>query len=168
MTAGRCGDILTGARGRKVQIMSQGFKVLITAVVLISAFTGLMWTSMQDGTAYYKHVDEVMVDPAAWAGKRLQVHGYVSNISWKPSTLDYRFEIENNDQVVSAEYTGVVPDTFQEAAEVVVTGRLDGHMLMVEPNGIMAKCPSKYEAKPTLGAAVDGSAAEAETNGSDS
>ncbi len=143
--------------------MSRGLKILLTSVVLIAAFTGLMWTSMQDGTAYYKHVDEVMVDPEAWAGKRLQVHGYVSNISWKKSTMDFRFEIENNDHIMQAEYTGVVPDTFQQDAEVVASGHLEGHTLIVEPNGIMAKCPSKYEAKPTLGAAVDGSAVTAET-----
>ncbi len=144
--------------------MSRGLKILLTSGVLIVAFTGLMWTSMQDGAAYYKHVDEVMVDPEAWAGKRLQVHGYVSNIAWKKSTMDFRFEIENNDHVMKAEYTGVVPDTFQEDAEVVASGYLEGHTLIVEPNGIMAKCPSKYEAKPTLGAAVDGSAAPADAN----
>ena len=143
--------------------MSRGLKILLTSVVLIAAFTGLMWTSMQDGTAYYKHVDEVMVDPEAWAGKRLQVHGYVSNISWKKSTMDFRFEIENNDHIMQAEYTGVVPDTFQQDAEVVASGHLEGHTLIVEPNGIMAKCPSKYEAKPTLGDAVDGSAVTGET-----
>jgi len=136
--------------------MSQGLKILLTTGVLVAAFTGLMWTSMQDGTAYYKHVDEVMVDPAAWEGKRLQVHGYASNISVKRSTMDYRFQIENNGHTVQAVYTGVVPDTFQEEAEVVVSGRLEGDTLLVEPGGIMAKCPSKYEAQPTLGAGVDG------------
>ena len=132
---------------------SQGVKILLTSGVLIAAFVGLMWTTMQDGTQYYKHVDEVMADPDAWVGKRLQVHGYASNISWKPSSLDYRFEIENNGQVINAEYTGIVPDTFQADAEVVVSGRLEGHTLIVEPDGIMAKCPSKYEAKPSIGAA---------------
>ena len=131
--------------------MKSGLKILSTSIILIAAFTGLMWTSMQDGTAYYKHVDEVMVEPAAWAGKRLQVHGYASNIRWKKSEMDFLFQIENNGHVVQAEYTGVVPDTFKEDAEVVVSGHLNGHTLIVEPNGIMAKCPSKYEAKPTLG-----------------
>jgi cytochrome c-type biogenesis protein CcmE len=145
--------------------MSQSVKVLLTTGVLITAFTGLMWTSMKDAAAYYKHVDEVMVEPEVWAGKRLQVHGYASNISWKPSTMDYRFEIENNGYTVLAEYTGVVPDTFKEASEVVVSGRLEGHKLVVESNGIMAKCPSKYEAKPTLGAVVDGAPAPLEPLG---
>ena len=133
---------------------SQGVKVLLTSGVLIAAFVGLMWTTMQDGTQYYKHVDEVMVDPDAWVGKRLQVHGYASNITWKKSTLDYRFEVEKNGHVVSAEYTGIVPDTFQDESEVVVSGRLEGGILIVEPGGIMAKCPSKYEPKPSIDAAA--------------
>ena len=84
---------------------SQGLKILLTTAVLVTAFVGLMWTTMQDGTQYYKHVDEVMVDPDQWVGKRLQVHGYASNISWKPSTLDYRFDIQKDGYVVHAEYT---------------------------------------------------------------
>ena len=47
-----------------------------------------------------------------------------------------------------ASYTGILPDTFKDEAEVVLKGRLttDGHFA-VEPNGVMAKCPSKYEEK---------------------
>ena len=137
---------------------SQGLKILLTTGVLIAAFVGLMWTTMQDGTRYYKHVDEVMVDPDQWVGKRLQVHGFASEISWKPSSLDYRFAIENNGHVIHAEYTGIVPDTFQDESEVVVSGRLEGDVLIVEPGGIMAKCPSKYEAKPAIDASTGGAA----------
>jgi cytochrome c-type biogenesis protein CcmE len=137
---------------------SQGLKILLTTGVLVTAFVGLMWTTMQDGTQYYKHVDEVMVDPDQWVGKRLQVHGYASNISWKPSTLDYRFDIQKDGYVVHAEYTGIVPDTFQNESEVVVSGRLEGQKLVVEPGGIMAKCPSKYEPKPEIDAASAGDA----------
>ena len=142
-------------------MLSQGLKILLTTGVLITAFVGLMWTTMQDGTQYYKHVDEVMVDPDQWVGKRLQVHGFASEISWKPSSLDYRFAIENNGYVVHAEYTGIVPDTFQDESEVVVSGRLEGDVLIVEPGGIMAKCPSKYEAKPAIDASAGAAAAGA-------
>ena len=137
-------------------MLSQGLKILLTTGVLVTAFVGLMWTTMQDGTQYYKHVDEVMVDPDQWIGKRLQVHGYASNISWKPSTLDYRFDIQKDGYVVHAEYTGIVPDTFQDESEVVVSGRLEGQKLVVEPGGITAKCPSKYEPKPTIDSASAG------------
>ena len=129
-------------------------KISLTAAVVTAAFSGLLWTTMADGTAYYMHVDEVMVDPAAWHGKRLQVHGYAENIGVRKKTMDYRFDVRNNGHVVRAEYTGIVPDTFQIDAEVVVSGRLEGDTLIVEPDGIMAKCPSKYEPKPAVRGAV--------------
>lgn len=145
---------------------SKALKITLTTVVLTAAFVGLMWVTMADGTAYYMHVDEVMVEPEAWHGKRLQVHGYAENIGVRQKTMDYRFDITNNGHVVHAEYTGIVPDTFQTDAEVVVSGRLEGDTLFVEPNGIMAKCPSKYEAKPTLGGSAAGvGAASSETDG---
>jgi cytochrome c-type biogenesis protein CcmE len=44
-----------------------------------------------------------------------------------------------------ASYTGVVPDTFKNDAEVVLKGTLSPEGFTVAPNGVMAKCPSKYE-----------------------
>ena len=137
---------------------SKALKVSLTTVVMTAAFVGLLWTTMADGTAYYMHVDEVMVEPEAWNGKRLQVHGYAENIGVRPKSLEWQFDIQNNGHVVHAQYTGIVPDTFQNEAEVVVSGRLEGNTVIVEPNGIMAKCPSKYEAKPTLTNSADGDA----------
>lgn len=129
-------------------------KIGLTAVVLGGAFGALLWTTMADGAAYYLHVDEVMAEPEPLYGKRLQVHGYAHDIRVRPKSMDYRFDIRNNGYSVRAEYTGIVPDTFQNESEVVVTGRLDGDTFHVEPDGIMAKCPSKYEAKPTVGGAA--------------
>ena len=72
----------------------------------------------------------------------------------KPNTLEIRFQVENNGAVIDAEYTGLVPDTFQDGSEVVISGQLGSHGFTVAPNGVMAKCPSKYEPKPTLGSAA--------------
>jgi len=123
-------------------------KIGVTSVILLAAFVGLLWTTLSEGTEYYKHVDEVMVDPGAWYGKKLQLHGHVvdGSILRKRDTLDYRFQVENNGQVVQARYSGVVPDTFKDGSEVVVKGTLGPDGFTVEPNGVMAKCPSKYEA----------------------
>ena len=41
------------------------------------AFAGLLWSTLREGTEYYKHVDEVMANPQQWEGKPLQLHGYV-------------------------------------------------------------------------------------------
>ena len=132
---------------------TKALKIVATAVVLLGALGGLMYTSLAEGTEYYKHVDEVMTDPVAWHGKRLQLHGYVveKSIMRRPDTLDYIFKIQSNGKIVNARYTGVVPDTFKDGSEVVIKGRLTPDGFHVAPNGVMAKCPSKYEAKGPAG-----------------
>ena len=125
-------------------------KIGLTAAVLVAALTGLMYTTLSEGTEYYKHVDEVMTQPDQWYGKKLQLHGFVvpNSINWKPGTMDYWFQVQSNGQTVNATYTGVVPDTFKSDSEVVLKGMLTADGFKVQPNGVMAKCPSKYEAKP--------------------
>ena len=150
--------ILSGrAYGNRCCVMShKAVRIGITSVVLALAFGGLLWSSLSDDMHYYKHVDEVTGDLAAWQDKNLQVHGFVVNesIMKKPNSLDYRFEIENKDEsgnrigeIIKAEYSGIVPDTFKNGAEVVVQGRLGDVGFVVAPDGVMAKCPSKYEPK---------------------
>lgn len=124
-------------------------KIGATVLVLGLALGGLLYSTLSEGTEYYKHVDEVMANPAAWHGKRLQLHGFVvdHSILRRPDTLDYRFQVQSNGKVVPVRYSGVVPDTFKDGAEVVLKGQLVGDYFAVDSNGVMAKCPSKYEAK---------------------
>ena len=126
----------------------RNIKVGVTATVLVGAFAGLLWSTLRDGTQYYKHVDEVMASPQNWEGKHLQLHGFVvpGSVVEKQSTLEYQFKVQNNGSVVEATYSGIVPDTFKDDADVVLKGRLQGATFHTDPNGVMAKCPSKYEA----------------------
>jgi cytochrome c-type biogenesis protein CcmE len=125
-------------------------KVGLSCLVLVLAFTGLLYSTLREGTEYYKHVDEVMANPQAWQGKKLQLHGFVvpNSILRKRDSLEYRFEVQSKGQVVRATYQGIVPDTFKDEAEVVLKGTLAPDGFHVVPDGVMAKCPSKYEAKP--------------------
>jgi cytochrome c-type biogenesis protein CcmE len=132
----------------------RNIKVGVTATVLVGAFVGLLWSTLRDGTQYYKHVDEVMASPQDWEGKHLQLHGFVvpGSVVVKQSTLEYQFKVQNNGSVVAATYQGVVPDTFKNpGAEVVLTGRLTPAGFHTDPNGVMAKCPSKYESAKKVG-----------------
>ena len=131
---------------------SKAIKITATCIVLAAALGGLMYTTLSAGTEYYIHVDEVMKDPSAWKGKRLQLHGYVADLRQRPDSLDYKFNVRFNGQVIEARYTGVVPDTFKNDSEVVLKGQLQGSGFAVEPDGVMAKCPSKYNAQAPRGA----------------
>jgi cytochrome c-type biogenesis protein CcmE len=138
---------------------NKAVRIALTVIVLAVALAGLLRATLREGTEYYKHVDEVLLNPAQWEGKNLQLHGYVvrDSILRKRDSLDYRFKVTakvgDDTRVVSAHYTGIVPDTFSDDAEVVLKGKLGPDGFHVVPNGVMAKCPSKYEAKKKAGGA---------------
>ena len=123
-------------------------KIGLTGVVLATAFGVLLYSSLGESLQYYKYVDEVMAEPAAWHGKNMQVHGIVvpDSIARKPDSLEWRFDIQRNGKVLRAYYTGIVPDTFKADSEVVLTGTLDNAGF--HATEMTAKCPSKYDAAP--------------------
>ena len=138
------------------------WKIVVSVVAVTGAVGFLLSRSMKEGAEYYKHVDEVMAAPDTLRTKRLQVHGNVvkDSIEQAKGTLQYRFKIESlpprAPAVISANYTGLVPDTFKSGAEVVAKGTIGSdNVLQIVPDGIMAKCPSKYNAdKPGVNPAT--------------
>jgi cytochrome c-type biogenesis protein CcmE len=122
-------------------------KIGLTSAVLVLAFTGLLWSTLRDGTEYFKYVDEVLPQRQAWEGKPLQLKGYVVPGSRlrKPDTLEWKFKVQNNPAraaeggtVVDVTYKGIVPDTFKDEAEVVLKGRLSPQGFHTDPGGVMA------------------------------
>jgi cytochrome c-type biogenesis protein CcmE len=123
-------------------------KIGVTTLVLATVFGVLLYTTLGESMQYYKYVDEVVGSQNDWSGKKLQVHGYVvpGSIGKKANALEYRFDIQRNGKTMRAFYTGIVPDTFKDDSEVVLTGVLTKEGFMA--NDMTAKCPSKYEAAP--------------------
>jgi cytochrome c-type biogenesis protein CcmE len=138
-------------------------KIAVTALVFVLAFGGLLWSTLREGTEYFKNIDEVLPQRQAWEGKQLRLHGYVvpNSILRKPDSLEYRFQVQNApprastaapSEIITVSYEGIVPDTFKDEAEVTLQGRLTPDGFNVERNGVVAKCPSKYEAAGAAGA----------------
>jgi cytochrome c-type biogenesis protein CcmE len=128
-------------------------KIVATVFVVGGAIALLLTASISKGAEYYHFVDEVMANTDAWRGKKLQVHGVVADgsIEQARGTLMYRFKIQSRPDRppanIVATYEGLVPDTFKSGAEVIVRGTLTAdNQIAVIPDGIMAKCPSKYDA----------------------
>lgn len=134
--------------------MSTRSKILVTVAVVVGGAAYMIVTTVRSGEAleYYKHVHEVVGDPAAWKARRLQLHGNVvqGSIVKKPGSLDFRFGLHRGGAWVDVHYAGIVPDSFKDCAEVVVRGQLrDAHTFAAEE--ISAKCPSKYDGKRQSG-----------------
>jgi cytochrome c-type biogenesis protein CcmE len=128
-------------------------KIVATVIGVGGAALLLFTASMAGGSQYYKFVDEVVANTDGFRGKKLKVHGIVADgsIEQVKGTLQYRFKIQSKPDrppaAIMATYEGLVPDTFKSGAEVVVQGSLTAdNQVAIVPDGIMAKCPSKYNA----------------------
>ena len=128
-------------------------KIVATVLGIGGAIALLLTASISKGAQYYKFVDEVTANIDSFRGKKLQVHGVVvdDSIQQARGTLMYRFKIQSKPDrppaTIMASYEGLVPDTFKSGAEVVITRTLTAdNQVAIVPDGIMAKCPSKYNA----------------------
>src|SRR5262249_43490343 len=90
---------------RRPMTQKRVLQVSATVVVICGAVGYLLASGISSGE-YYKHVDEVMQNPQAWQGKRLQVHGRVAKGSIERRVTgtfpEYRFAIVNNGQTIHA------------------------------------------------------------------
>jgi cytochrome c-type biogenesis protein CcmE len=146
---------MNAADGQNQAPVSRGsaIKIVVSVLAVVGAVSTLFYVSAAPGMEYYKYVDEVMAQQNQFRGKRLKVHGYVvdGSILKKKDSLDYKFKLQTHAPraaaVIDVEYRGLVPDNFKPGAEVVAKGSLTSdNRLIVEKEGIDAKCPSKYEA----------------------
>lgn len=134
--------------------MSRGTKIAVAAAVsgavVLGALGFVIFSTVSSGEAleYYKQVDEVMARPATWVGRRLRLHGNVvaGTILKRASSLDFKFALHRRGRWVEVTYSGIVPDSFKDCAELVVKGRLANPKLF-QAEAISAKCPSKYDGK---------------------
>ena len=127
-------------------------KFAVLVVVIVGCLMWLAVGGISESKTYYKTIDEVsQMGPDAY-GQRVRVTGDVVAGSIKRNGKEVVFTIaeKGKDRKLNVIYTGTepLPDTFRDAAQAMADGRM-------QPNGVFhassiaAKCPSKYEAKPT-------------------
>ena len=130
------------------------FGLAIGIIVLSLGY--LAWTGVEQTKDYYVTIKQL--HESHGDSRRLRVGGTVRPGSIKMSGSSAEFVIveqekDQPEQVLHVSYKGKEPppDTFKDDAEVVLKGTLDSHGFTVAPNGVMAKCPSKYEPKAGVG-----------------
>jgi cytochrome c-type biogenesis protein CcmE len=130
--------------------MSTKAKLGLTIAVIAGAVGYMIYTTVSSGNALtsFKHVDEVVPQSADWLHQPMQIHGNIvaGSILKKRGALDYKFALFHGDHFVEVTYTGLVPDSFRDCADLVVTGQLTSPQIFAAEQ-ISAKCPSKYDGK---------------------
>lgn len=132
--------------------MTKGVQIALAA---LSVFAGVVIVltlgASGEGTfRYYADVASFADAPASETSLAARVHGFVASGSiaknLEAGHVDFRVEDEQKSHAIPVRYLGIdVPDMFKDGAEVVVEGRLENGLFLAER--VMAKCPSKYEAK---------------------
>ena len=136
-------------------------KILLSLVVLGGATTYLLSDTLfaggSDRFTYFVGAYVVIAEGSGMVGKRVRMGGHVEKgtILRNNTTLEYQFAVrpvpemtkhpEANGKTVTVRYRGVVPDTFKDDAQVIVTGALENDGIF-HAKELLAKCPSKYEA----------------------
>ena len=150
--------LFTAARLSAAQRLRYSLKLDVSLLVVGVAVGLIFWASLRPAAQYYKFVDEVVANAEMMRDRHmhLQVHGIVvpGSIEKRVDASEYRFQMESVEPrpcaTIHVRYFGRVPDNFSSGAEIVAKGMLDGDgRLQVVPDGIKAKCPSKYDADPS-------------------
>jgi cytochrome c-type biogenesis protein CcmE len=150
---------------RNGMAMTKGVQLALGATVIAGLLGWLGFTNLQEASTfqYYQSLEEFLEQARASSeleGKSLRLHGYVAleSIDRDLGAKQVRFRVQNDPphKVKTLQPTLAVlfhgletPDLFQDGAEVVVEGTIarSGDQLQFHAQNVLAKCPSKFEAK---------------------
>jgi len=151
--------------------MTKGAQIALGAFVVISLLGWFAWTNLggEGSFQYYETLDELLAQADTAEGRSLRVHGYVADrsIDRNLEAKQVRFAVQNDPphagfapgDTLSVLFLGLeTPDLFKDGAEVVLEGRLQNHEneTVFLADNVLAKCPSKFEAKAREGESPPG------------
>ncbi len=122
-------------------------RFLVAGLVLLTALGYLIYSAVASNSEYYLTVGEVYAMGAQARESQIKIGGRVveGSIAWDRGSGSVRFTIgDERGHTMPVSYRGVVPDSFQPGAEVILEGKLgqDGGFVAT---ALLAKCASKYE-----------------------
>lgn len=131
---------------RKVLILAVFFGMVIATVLGLTAF--------QENLQYFYTPTEVKQGKAP-DNHSIRVGGLVvdGSVNRSADSLDVRFDVTDNEESVTIEYSGILPDLFREGQGIIALGRLqqDGRLVAQE---VLAKHDENYM-PPEVAAALE-------------
>ena len=138
---------ITGFEQHRRSAKASNRRFMAAGAVIAVAAVALVFVAMQGTSVYYVSISEFHNKQAAtdYATKEVRVAGKVipGSIAHTGDAVTFLAKDKTDPgQTMKVSYTKLVPDTFKDDAEVVVTGTYkDG---LFNANEMLAKCPSKY------------------------
>lgn len=125
-------------------------KLVLGSLVVALGVIALVVLGVRQSSARHMTLDQLITVPLESATGRIQLAGCTvvpGSIQWDEYRHRPAFTITDGERQIEVRYTGnaVLPDTFQDRAQVVMEGRYVPESARFEAEVVMAKCPSKYE-----------------------
>ncbi len=120
-------------------------KVLVLAVVFgVATASVLGLTAFEENLLYFYSPTQVKTGEAPQAHS-FRVGGLVVDGSVKraPDSLTVQFDVTDNEESMTVEYTGILPDLFREGQGIVAMGSFDSGGRFVADE-VLAKHDEKY------------------------
>lgn len=120
-------------------------KVLVFSIIFgVSVATVLGLTALEENVMLFYSPAEVHAGEApenhAFRVGGLVVDGSVKRAS---DSLDVRFDLTDNTEIITVSYSGILPDLFREGQGIVAMGRLDDSGVFVA-HEVLAKHDENY------------------------
>ena len=134
-------------------------KVLIFAVVFgVSIATVLALTAFEENLQYFYSPTDVKAGKAP-DSHAFRVGGLVvdGSVMREPDSLKVQFDVTDNEETMTVEYTGILPDLFREGQGIVAMGSMSDSGMFVADE-VLAKHDENYmppEVAEALKAAED-------------
>lgn len=129
--------------------MRSNTRIYLVALVFFAAGLGfLLYTGLNQGSAYHLDVGEALGMPADKL-QSVRVFGTVGaeGIARSPDALGVRFLLQdqqNPAKVMEVVYKGAVPDAFKPGTELYAEGSCLPGTKILKAEGLTTTCPSKY------------------------
>jgi cytochrome c-type biogenesis protein CcmE len=109
----------------------------------------LMYSSIANTGVYYLTPHELAAKVASdttfhETGVKMGARVVPGSVERAPGGKDVKFRVTDGVQVYTVAYTGLIPDTFSDSADVVVDGRLD-RAGTFHATTLLAKCGARFE-----------------------
>lgn len=134
-------------------------KVLIFAIVFgVSIATVLALTAFEENLLYFYSPTDVKAGKAP-ESHAFRVGGLVvdGSVKREPDSLMVSFDVTDNEETMTIEYTGILPDLFREGQGIVAMGSINDRGMFVADE-VLAKHDENYmppEVADALKAAED-------------
>lgn len=117
----------------------------MAGLVVVAAVGYMIYAAMQGGSEYYVTTGELKASGDRAIGQSVRLGGRVvdGSVQWNRGSNILSFTLTDGSETVPVVHKGVVPDSFQPGADVILEGKL-GSDGTFHATALLAKCASKY------------------------